>query len=137
MLTTSRSHPRSIPFWANSHTMRTDNAPHGHRVSTCASAASVCGSQKVGLESILREPYMFSQKNVQILWQVVSDHLHFRPYSVATSQTTMVSPIRKCARIPPVGGKECTAKTADNDDKAQSGAPHSDTAAPLSRTTTR
>jgi hypothetical protein len=33
-------------LWAKSHTMRTDSAPHGHRVSTCARAASICGSQK-------------------------------------------------------------------------------------------
>src|SRR5919199_5248003 len=49
----------------------------------------------------------------------------------------MVSPIRKFARIPPVGWQGMTAKTAVNDDKAQSGAPHDATAAPLSRTTTR
>ena len=28
-------------FWAKSHTMRTDSAPHGQHVSTCTSAASV------------------------------------------------------------------------------------------------
>jgi hypothetical protein len=33
---------KSYHIWAKSHTMRTDSAPHGHRVSTCASAASVC-----------------------------------------------------------------------------------------------
>ena len=51
--------------WAKRHTERQDCPSSGHRASTCASAASVCGSQKVGLESILWEPHMFSQKNVR------------------------------------------------------------------------
>jgi hypothetical protein len=52
-------------IWAKRHTERQDYPSSGHRASTCASAASVCGSQKVRLASILWEPHMFSQKNVR------------------------------------------------------------------------
>src|SRR5262245_46075862 len=39
--------PLGLLFWALCSTMRTDSAPHDHHASTCASAASVWGSQKV------------------------------------------------------------------------------------------
>jgi hypothetical protein len=95
------------------------------------------GARRSGLSQYSGNPTYFHKKTCEIFWQAVSDNLHFRPYSVAKSQTKMVSPIRKFARIPPVGWQGMTAKTADNYDKAQSGAPHYAPAAPLSRTTTR
>src|SRR5262245_23271653 len=95
------------------------------------------GARRSGLRQYSGNPTCFHKKTCEILGQAVSDHLHLRPYFVAKSQTKMGSPLRTFARIPPVGWQGVTAKTADKDDKAQSGAPHYATAAPLSRTTIR
>jgi hypothetical protein len=65
-----------------------------------------------------KAPAFSHKKTCEIFWQAVSDNPHLRPLFVAKSQTKIISPIRKFARIPLVGGQGITAKPANNYDKA-------------------
>src|SRR5215831_4982580 len=68
------------------------------------------GARRSGLSQYSGNPTCFHTSPCEIFWQAVSDNRHFRPYSMAKSQTKMVRSIREFVRIPPIGWQGMTAK---------------------------